>query len=160
MNKILNIIKKILIFFKNQFVTLSKGEYPHFYTMLYVYSVLPALLIFFISKKNYSINLNNYVVILTSLLMIIYFIWHIYVVKKTLKVQPQYVVKKITKKELYANKTPEEIKQIKKDKKIKTVKKLLLLEAWDSAPIYTIVELVDVAVIIFQFQRILNIIDN
>lgn len=160
MSKLLNIIKKIIVFFKNQFITLSKGEYPHFYTMLYVYSLLPAILIFFIAKKNHSIILNNYITILTSLLIIVYFIWHIYVVKKTLKVQPQYVVKKITNKELYANKTPEEIKQIKKDKKIKTVKKLLLLEAWDSVPIYTIVEWIDVLVVIFQLQRILNIIDN
>ena len=160
MSKILNIINKFLLFFKNQFIVLSKGEYQHFYIMLYIYSLLPAILIFFILKKNYFIILNDYVVIFISLIIMAYFIWHIYVVKKTLKVQPQYIVKKITKKELYAGKTPEEIKQIKKDNKIKTVKKLLLLESWDAMPMYTIIELMDAIIVIFQFQRILNIIDK
>lgn len=153
-------IKKILVFFKNQFVSLSKGQYQHFYVMLYIYGLIPALLVLFVFKKSYSIILNNFLAILLYSLIIIYFIWHIYVVKKTLKVQPQYVVKKVTKKELYADKTPEEIKQIKKEKNIDYVKKLLLLKSWNSMPMYTIVELFDVLIILSQFQKILNIIDN
>ena len=154
------ILNKIGIYIKNQVITLSKGEYKSFYSMLYLWGFLPCVLVSYITKGSTPIINVGFISILIYLMFVIYFVWHIYVVKKTLKVQPQYVVKKITKKELYANKTPEEIKQIKKDKKIKTVKKLLLLERWDSMPMYRIVEWVDVLVIIFQFQRILNIIDN
>ena len=58
------------------------------------------------------------------------------------------------------NKTKEEIKEIKKQKREDNMKKLLLLKAWDSSPAYTLIELFDIFVILTQIQRFLIIIDK
>ncbi len=154
------ILNKIGIYIKNQVITLSKGEYKSFYSMLYLWGFLPCVLVSYITKGSTPIINVGFISILIYLMFVIYFVWHIYVVKKTLKVQPQYKVKKISKKELYANKTKEEIKEIKSEKRKDVLKKLLLLKSWDSVPMYTIIELVDFIVILNQIQKILNIIDK
>ena len=159
-DKILNILKKIYNYIKNQIIILSKGECKSFYSMLYLWGLLPFVVISYITKGYKPILETDFISILIYLIFIIYFIWHIYVVKKTLKVQPQYKVKKISKKELYANKTKEEIKEIKNEKRKDTLKKLLLLKSWDSVPMYTIIELLDFIAILNQMQKILNIIDK
>lgn len=159
-DKILNILKKICGYIKNQIIILSKGECKSFYSMLYLWGLLPFILISYITKGSKPIAKIEFIAIIIYSIFVIYFIWHIYVVKKTLKVQPQYKVKKISKKELYANKTKEEIKEIKNEKRKDTLKKLLLLKSWDSVPMYTIIELLDFILILNQIQKILNIIDK
>ena len=159
-DKILNILKKIYNYIKNQIVILSKGECKNFYSMLYLWGLLPFVVISYITRGSNHILGAGFLSILIYLIFIIYFIWHIYVVKKTLKVQPQYKVKKLSKKELYKDKTKEEIKEIKNEKRKDTLKKLLLLKSWDSVPMYTIIELLDFIVILNQMQKILNIIDK
>ena len=154
------ILNKIGIYIKNQVITLSKGEYKSFYSMLYLWGLLPFVVISYITRGSNHILGAGFLSILIYLIFIIYFIWHIYVVKKTLKVQPQYKVKKLSKKELYKDKTKEEIKEIKNEKRKDILKKLLLLKSWDSVPMYTIIELLDFIVILNQIQKILNIIDK
>lgn len=159
-DKILNILKNLYNYIKNQIIILSKGECKSFYSMLYLWGLLPFVVISYITRGSNHILGAGFLSILIYLIFIIYFIWHIYVIRKTLKVQPQYKVKKISKKELYANKTKEEIKEIKSEKRKDVLKKLLLLKPWGSAPMYTIIELLDFIVILNQIQKILNIIDK
>lgn len=159
-DKILNILKKNGLYIKDKIIVLSKGEYQHFYKLLYLWGLLPAVIIVFFIQKGLPLQSFQFISIIFYLLISIYFIWHIFVIKKTLKVQPQYKVKKISKKELYKDKTKEEIKKIKQENNIDTLKKIFLIKSWNSAPMYTIVELVDILVILTQIQRIWNIIDK
>ena len=154
--KLINIIKIV----KDKILILSKGEYQHFNMMLYFWGLIPGLVIvLFIQNKSPNKN-NLFFSILFYILVIIYFLWHFFVSKKTLKVQPQYKITKMTKKELYKNKTKEEIKEIKKQKREDNMKKLLLLKAWDSSPAYTLIELFDIFVILTQIQRFFIIVDK
>ena len=152
--------EKLKIFFtnfKNKIIILSKGE-ANFNTMLYVWGLIPSLVImFFLQGKINSIKISFFSIII-YLFLILYFSWHFFVIRKTLKLQPEYKKVKINKKDLYKDKTKEEIEQIKKENRKKTFKKMLLLTPWDTMPMYNIISCLDFLMIITQVQYLLNII--
>ena len=138
---------------KNKIITISKGE-ANFYSMLYIWGLIPAFaIIFFLQNKIDSIK-NNIILLIVYLVITLYFLWHLFVIRKTLKVQPQYKKVKISNKELFKGKTKEEIKEIKKEKRKERFRKLILLEGWDSAPSYIIITCIDVYVALTQIQGI------
>lgn len=155
-SKIIHIINAI----KNNIIIISKGEYQHFNRLLYIWGLLPGILITLFIQNKLPNTSNLFFSILSYSLIVFYFAWHLFAIIKTLKVQPQYKVKKITKKELYEGKTSEEIKNIKKQKREDNIKKLLLLKAWDSSPSYVIIEIFDLFIILSQIQRFFYIINR
>lgn len=152
-------IKSFLNGAKNKISIVSKGE-ANFYSMLYLWGLTPSLiLIFFLQNKIDSIK-SNAISLIIYLLITLYFLWHLFVIRKTLKVQPQYKRIKLSKKELFKDKTKEEIKEIKKEQRKKRLKKLLLLEGWDSAPSYILIACIDVYVALTQMQEIFIILNK
>ncbi|HSQ97772.1 MAG TPA: hypothetical protein VLL98_03575 [Rickettsiales bacterium] len=157
--KIASVKYKILFFreqIKNQIILLSKGK-GKFNKMLYLWGLTPALIVtFFFQHKINSIK-NIPMAFIIYFLILFYFSWHIFVVRQTLKVQPEYRKVKIKDKELFKGKTKEEISFIKKERKKSKIKKMLLLEKWDSAPPYVIIICFDIYIILVQLQGIFNI---
>ena len=152
-------IKSFLNGTKNKISIVSKGE-ASFYSMLYLWGLTPSLiLIFFLQNKIDSIK-SNTISLIIYLLITLYFLWHLFVIRKTLKVQPQYKRVKLSKKQLFKDKTKEEIKEIKKEQRKKRLKKLLLLEGWDSAPSYILIACIDVYVALTQMQEIFIILNK
>ena len=143
---------------KNCIVLISKGEF-NFQYMMYLWGVLPGIiLILFIPKHIDTIN-SNILSFFICLIVAVYFSWHMLSIRKALKVHPEYRVIKQTKKELYKDKTPEEIEEIKKEKRKESIEKLLLLRGWNSTPNYVLVGCFDLYIILTELQRIFNIIN-
>jgi hypothetical protein len=141
---------------KQKIILMTKGE-SSWYPMIYGYGLFPALFVYFFCQKTIEQNRNNFFIIFIELLLFLYFAWHIYVIYKTLKVQPQYVApKKLTKKELYAGKTKDEIKAIKKEQKKEVVQKLMLQRAWDTTPYYKIIGAVELYICFIELQLFLE----
>lgn len=152
-------IKSFLNGAKNKISIVSKGE-ASFYSMLYLWGLIPSLiLIFFLQNRIDSIK-SNTISLIIYLFITLYFLWHLFVIRKTLKVQPQYKRLKLSKKELFKDKTKEEIREIKKEQRKKRLKKLLLLEGWDSAPSYILIACIDVYVALTQMQEIFIILNK
>ena len=143
----------------NCFVLITKGEF-NFKYMMYLWGVLPGFIICFFLQKYIELMQDKFALLafLLCLVIIVYFLWHLMYLYKTLKVHPEYRVLKKTKKELYKDKTPDEIKELKKKERQETIKKLLLLEKWDSAPAYILVGVFDLCVILTELQLIFAII--
>jgi hypothetical protein len=142
----LNLLELICLKIKDKIVVLSKGKCGSFNFMLYGWGLAPALFVLFFLQRRISYNKNSIFVVLVELFLFVYFTWHFYTINKTLKVQPQYKVIIPTKKELYKDKTPEEIKEIKKQRKRKILNKFLLKESWSTTPNYSIIRLIDIFV--------------
>lgn len=138
---------------KNKIIIVSKGE-ANFYSMLYLWGLIPALVIIFLLQNKIDSIKNNIVLFIIYLIITLYFLWHLFVIRKTLKVQPQYKKVKISNKELFKGKTKEEIKEIKKEKRKERFRKLILLEGWNSAPSYIIITCIDAYVALTQMQGI------
>lgn len=149
----LNIFKKI----KNNIVEVHNGR-GNFSSMLYLWGLIPALIItiFFQSKINHL--KSEFFSVFICLIITVYFLWHLLCIKNTLKTQPKYKIVKPSKKELFKDKTKEEIEAIKKEKRKEAMQKLLLLRAWDSTPNYVLVACFDAYVTLTQLQRIFQII--
>ncbi|MDR2527327.1 MAG: hypothetical protein LBC92_05640 [Rickettsiales bacterium] len=156
MNKIKNILGKIYYIIKMKVLVFTSGNAESFKRMLYCYGLIPSIIVvFYIDKK--IVMYKNFFTFLVSLFLMIYFSWHVYVIWKTLKVQPQYKKpKKIKKKDLYANKTKEEIESIKKQNKKDFVDKLLLRKSWNDTPDYVIISCCEVLAIWMELNHILN----
>lgn len=146
-------IKSFLNGAKNKIIIVSKGE-ANFYSMLYLWGLIPALVIIFLLQNKIDSIKNNIVLFIIYLIITLYFLWHLFVIRKTLKVQPQYKKVKISNKELFKGKTKEEIKEIKKEKRKERFRKLILLEGWNSAPSYIIITCIDAYVALTQMQGI------
>lgn len=157
--KIKGIKDKVLFFWqqiKNQIVILSQGK-AKFNQMLYLWGLTPALIVaIFLQNRINSIKFVPISFILYCVIFC-YFAWHIFIVRKTLKVQPEYRKVTIKDKELFKDKTQEEIELIKKERKKSKIKKLLLLEKWDSAPPYFIIICIDLYIILLQLEAIFRI---
>lgn len=130
----------------------------NFNTMLYAWGVAPGVILTIFIQRKIDFMDNVYMQFLLYLIFFLYFLWHFFVVRKTLKVQPEHKVVKPSKKELYEGKSKEEIKQIKDEKRKETLQKMFLLRAWDTTPIYVIVECFDVYLFLTQVQGLYNII--
>jgi len=141
---------------KEHFVRMTKGEYNFGY-MLYLWGVIPAIILSLFFQKKIDLIASSTIKIILYTIFFLYFLWHLYVIWKSLKVQPEHKVVKISKKDLHKDKTAEEIQEIKKQKRNDTVKKLMLLHAWDTAPNYVIVSCIDCYVILTQLQGIMRI---
>jgi len=151
-NKILFYLGKL----KNEIVILSCGK-AKFNYMLYLWGLTPAVIItFFFQRKIDSIK-NTPLILIIYLAISLYFFWHIFVIRKTLKVQPEYKKVKINKKELFEGKTKEEVLAIKDNMKKSRLRKLVLLEGWESAPTYNIIICFDVYVALTQIQGMFNV---
>lgn len=153
-DKVISFFKKII----NYFLLISKGE-ANFNIMLYLWGVLPGIIIAFFLQPSINSIKNKFIAIILLLIILVYFVWHLFSIKKTLKVHPEYRVVKPTKKELYAGKTKEEIENIKKEQRKENVQKLLLLRGWDSKPAYILIGFFDAYVILTQIQSLLNILE-
>lgn len=151
-NKALSIIGAI----KNYIILISKGE-ANFNVMLYLWGVLPGLIITIFLQLRINSIVNIFFAVLVPSIILIYFLWHFFAIRKALKVHPEYVVKKIKKKELYAGKTDEEIEEIKKEKRKETLQKMFLLRGWESKPAYVLIEFFDLYLILTQIQVLLKI---
>ncbi len=151
-NKSLGILNKI----KEEVILVSKGE-ANFKTMLYLWGLVPGLVITFLLQRSiYSIN-NKFIATIIFVFLAVYFFWHILCIRKTLKVQPENRVVKPSKKELYAGKTKEEIEAIKKEQRKENLQKFLLLRSWDSTPNYILVGCFDAYIVLTQLQGLLSI---
>ena len=123
--------------------------------LLFLWGCFPGFFFAFIFIKKIS-NFILPVKFLLSIIIMIYFIWHIYAIYKTLKEQPQYKKKKISKKELYKDKTEEEIKKIKRENLKIKAQKLVLIKPWDTSPTHTWVVCLDLYVILTYLNVIIN----
>lgn len=152
-------IKSFLNGAKNKIIIISKGE-ANFYSMLYLWGLVPALIIIFFLQNKIDLIRNNTILFVINLIITLYFLWHLFVIRKTLKTQPQYKKIKLSNKELFRGKTKEEIKEIKKEKRKQRFRKLILLEGWDSAPSYILIACIDAYVALTQIQDIFTIINK
>lgn len=142
---IIDIIKK---------TTRGEGVY---WKVLYLWGLLPALLILYFQKSPVYMQSSKFTLFLIYLIITFYFLWHLFVLRNTLQTQPEYKVVKKSKKELYEGKTPEEIKEMKKQERKRTLRKFMLLEAWDTAPSYTIIACIDAFVALTQIQYLFQL---
>ena len=139
----------------NQFIILTKGEY-NFNIMLYLFGLAPAIVISILFQKNIDRMGIAILQVFIYTLLALYFAWHIYVIIKTLKVQPEHKIVRPSKKELYKDKSEEEIESIKKEKRKDKLQKFMLLKAWDTTPNYVLIGCVDAYMILTQVQGILS----
>jgi len=123
--------------------------------ILYIWGVLPGILVLLLQRRIESFSFL-FISKIICLFLMIYFLWHFLVIKRTLKAQPNLIVKKIKQKDLFEGKTKEEISEIKKQIGKDRLKKALLLKAWDTTPIYVIVYLLDLLIALTQLQAILK----
>lgn len=154
-------IKEMVIRFFNFIIAKIKktnnGE-SNYYIMLYVWGVFPAVILMMFLQKHLSRMDNGFFKLIISLFITLYFLWHLFVIRKTLILHPEHKPVKITKKELYKDKTEEEIKEIKKEKRKEIVQKMLLLRAWNTSPDYIIIACLDAYNAATELQIIFNII--
>lgn len=151
-NKFLEILSKV----KEEFFLVSKGE-ANFKKMLYLWGLVPGLIVTFLLQRSiYSIN-NKLAATVIYIFLAVYFFWHILSIRKALKVQPENRVVKPSKKELYAEKTKEEIEEIKKEQRKENLQKFLLLRSWDSTPNYILIGCFDAYIVLTQLQALLTI---
>ncbi|MDD2840705.1 MAG: hypothetical protein PHY80_06380 [Rickettsiales bacterium] len=151
-DKILFFLKKI----KNEILLLSDGK-AKFNYMLYLWGLTPAIVITFFFQKQIDSIKNSALIFIVYLLISLYFLWHLFVIRKTLKVQPEYKRVKLSNRELFKDKTKEEIEAIKKDKRKSKFRKLILLEGWESTPPYIMIACFDTYVALTQIQGMFNI---
>ena len=155
---IVSIKDKVLFYLgrvKSEIRVLSEGRAKFGY-MLYLWGLTPALVITFFFQKHIDSIRNVALVLIVYLVISLYFLWHLFVIRKTLKVQPEYRRVKISKKELFKGKSKEEIEAIKKELRKKRFKKMILLEGWDSTPSYIMVACFDAYVALTQIQGMFN----
>lgn len=121
--------------------------------VLYRWGLLPGCIILLFQKNINSIQ-NSFISISIYLLISLYFLWHLFVIRRTLKAQPELVVKKIKEKDLFEGKTKEEISKIKLQIGKDRLKKALLLKSWNTTPNYTIIAAFDAVVALTQIQHL------
>ena len=162
--KIFNYIKKnvlnILFKIKLSFIKSTKGE-ENFYVMLWGWGILPAVLFtFYLADKLERIK-TGLISFPVCILIIVFFVWHIFAIRTTIKNHPEYKRIKEDKKAKYKGLNKKQIKELKqkerKERNVNLFKKAMLIKAWDSTEFYKIVILVDCFVILTQVQRILYI---
>jgi hypothetical protein len=153
-------IKDIVILFlnklKDEIVTLSVGR-AKFSSMLYLWGLTPAIIIALLLQRNIDRINNMFLVFIIYIFISLYFSWHLFVIRKTLKVQPEYRRIKIKDTELFKDKSEKEINEIKKERRKSKIRKLLLLDGWNSMPPYVIIACLDVYVVLTQLQGMYNI---
>jgi hypothetical protein len=149
-------LKKIFEMVKNTFKILVEGN-GNFNRILFLWGVVPNVVLILFFQRKIEIFRFRFFTLFICILIIVYFLWHIFIVRKTLKIQPQYKVVKVKKKDLYKGKTKEEIAEMKKEERKTAVKKMFLLEAWDSTPNYVIVICLDAYTVLTQLQIIFGI---
>ncbi|MDR3290243.1 MAG: hypothetical protein LBT02_03085 [Rickettsiales bacterium] len=156
--KFLRTLKVVFDFIKNQVVILSNGETKSFKITLYVWGLIPAFIVVLFLQRKINLSQNSFLTLIFEVFLILYFSWHIYVIRKTLKVQPNLrAPKKLSKKELYVNKTADEIQEIKKQQKKELSQKLLLKKPWKETPDYVIIGCFDFFVVLTEFSLFMNI---
>lgn len=156
---IVNIRDKVLFFLtkiKNEILILSDGK-ANFNRMLYLWGLTPALIITFLLQKRIDSIKSTILILIIYLAISLYFLWHLFVIRKTLKIQPEYKKIKISNKELFKNKTKEEIEAIKKEKRKSRLKKLILMEGWESTPSYIMIACFDTYVALTQIQGMFSV---
>jgi len=141
--------------FRNNIALVSRGE-ANFKVMLYLWGLVPGLIVTFLLQRSINSIHNRFFATIVYVALAIYFLWHIFCIRKSLKVQPENRVIKISKKELYAGKTKEEIEEIKKEKRKENFQKFLLLRAWDSTPNYVLIGCFDAYIVLTQLQGLLG----
>jgi hypothetical protein len=140
---------------KANVITITNGQ-GRWKFVLYVWGVLPAVLILLAFQKDLRVY-NGFPSFIAELLIAIYFSWHGYVIRKTLKVHPEFVMKVPTKEERIASaKTPEEAEKIKKEIKKETFQKIILMKSWSRTPDYNIIFLTDIFMAWTEIQLILS----
>ncbi|GMO59276.1 MAG: hypothetical protein Ta2D_04990 [Rickettsiales bacterium] len=145
---------------KNKIVTLTKGEIPveKFDNFLWVWSGIPMAIVVLWLQPKLNIYYNNFFSFVLEFLLLVYFSWNFYVVKKVVKLHPELKPpKRPSRKELYANKTKEEIEEIKKMKKKELYEKLMLKKSWRDTPGYYIVLCLDLFIILQELQLIIQL---
>lgn len=156
---IINIGDKILFYLrkiKAEIIILSDGK-AKFNYMLYLWGLIPAAIITFLFQRQIDSIKSVALSLIIYLAISIYFLWHLFVIRKTLKVQPEYKRAKLSKKELFKGKTKEEIESIKKELRKSKLKKLILLEGWDSTPPYIMIACFDAYVALTQIQGMFSV---
>lgn len=156
---IVNIRDKVFFYLrkiKNEIIVLSDGK-ARFNYMLYLWGLTPAVIITFLFQKQIDSINNVALALIVYFVVCLYFLWHLFVIRKTLKVQPEYKKVKMTNKQLFKGKTKEEINAIKKELRKSKLKKLILLEGWDSTPSYIMIACFDTYVALTQIQGMFSI---
>jgi hypothetical protein len=155
-NLFMNIYNRV----KKSFIKSSKGD-ENFYLLLWGWGIVPALMMFFYFDNKLKFIHPKFVSVPIYFLITLFFIWHIFSIRVTIKKHPEYKEKKENKKEKYKGLSKEKIKELKREEKREKnkdmIKKALLLKAWDTMEFYKIVILIDLVVILTQIQRILYI---
>lgn len=156
---IVNIRDKVLFFLtkiKNEILILSEGK-ANFNRMLYLWGLTPAIIITFLLQRRIDSIKNVALILIIYFAISLYFLWHLFVIRKTLKIQPEYKKVKISNKELFKGKTKEEIEAIKKEKRKSGLRKLILLEGWESTPAYIMIACFDTYVALTQIQGMFSV---
>ncbi|MDR0423379.1 MAG: hypothetical protein LBH46_02190 [Rickettsiales bacterium] len=141
---------------KNKVTILTRGECTNFNNMLFVWGLFPAIFVLFYLQRRLNYNKDTFFAVLLELLVLIYFVWHVYVINKTLSIQPQHKVIKLSEKELLKDKTNEEIREFKKQKRKDLVNRILLKKSWSDTPNYSIIRLIDIFIIMIEIQAVLR----
>ena len=151
--KITNFIKYSV----NSIREITKGH-GNYNKILYLWGLLPSLLMLYYQKSPLYSNMDRGLAASLYVIIALYFIWHLIVIRNTLKEQPEYKVVKKSKKEIYQGLTDEQIKELKRENRKTNIKKFFLLESWDTAPAYTFIICIDAFVGLTQVQYLLQII--
>ena len=147
-------IKK-LGFLKGEFFAITSGN-GNFKRMLFLWGAIPGIIISLILHRKIDRISFNFFKIFLSVIFVLYFSWHFYSLCKTIHLHPEYKKKKIKKRDLYKDKTDEEIKKIKIDNMKNTLKKALLMKSWDTTPDYFWVGAIDLYVILTFIQYLVK----
>ena len=147
-------MKNIMNTLKKKFLSISKGNISY-NTLLFAWGFCPAICLFLFHKKIE----NAFLIIkfLLSLFIIIYYMWHLYAIYNFLKIHPEYKEKKISKKELYKDKTKEEIEEIKKENFRSNLQKFFLLKSWKTRPNHQWIVCLDLLFLLTYLRIIINI---
>ena len=147
-------MKNIINNFIKKFLSITKGNIGY-NTLLFALGFCPAICLFLFHKKIE----NAFLIIkfLLSLFIFVYYVWHLYVIYIFLKIHPEYKEKKVSKKELYKDKTKEEIEKIKKEKFKSNLQKFFLLKSWKTRPNHEWIICLDLLFILTYFRIIINI---
>jgi len=158
-NFLKNKIQKLKNIIINSFKKSSQGE-EDLYVLLWVWSILPVL--FWIMIVPRRLTQSQFINVIVSIAIGIYFVWHIFAIKRTIAKHPEYKHKQSKKEKLdYNNLSKKEIQKIKQKQRqkenIDVCKKLMLMKKWKTTEFYKIVSIVDCAVVLTQISKILEL---